>query len=278
SVLKAGLPFAAVQLSLSFAFQVDTIFLSRYVSDEVVGWYSAAYRLTLSFLTISRSFNDAILPTLAREHTNNPATVSQWYYTSVRFIVLIALPIAVGGSLLSSGIINIFGEEFLPSALAFSILIWDIPFVTYHAFCGNIATSIKREGSAARIYVSVGILNVILNAFLIPQFGIAAACLATVVTDFFGAALFYALLRRELGPGLKLRRLLWIGIAAALMGVEVVLLRHLNIFLVIAVGGVTYLTLIWVLPILKDNERQQLLQLPGQVIRRLRPAPTTIGS
>ena len=169
SVIRAGMPFAAVQLSLSFAFQIDTVFLSRYTTDAIVGWYSAAYRLTLTLLTISRSFNDAILPTLAREHAHNPDTVRTWYHTSVRFIILIALPIAVAGSILSRGIVVIYGENFAPSALAFGILIWDIPFVMYHAFCGNIATSIKREGGAARIYVSVGILNVILNALLISE-------------------------------------------------------------------------------------------------------------
>jgi len=272
SVLKAGTPFAAVQLSLSFSYQVDTIFLSRYTSEAVVGWYSAAYRLALAFLTVSRSFNEAILPTLAREHARNPATVQNWYYTSVRFITMISLPIAVGGSLLSTGIVSIYGEDFLPSAIAFGILVWDIPFVMYHSFCGNIATSIKREANAARIYVSVGILNVVLNALLVPRFGIAAACFATVLTDLFGAALFYALLRRALGPGLQLRRLLWIALAATIMGMVVFLLRNINIFAIIAMGGLSYVALVWFLPTLSSVERRQFRQMLDRLAQRIRPA------
>lgn len=271
SVIRAGLPFAAVQLSLSFAFQVDTIFLSHYTSDAVVGWYGAAYRLTLTLFTISQSFNNAILPTLAREHTTNPETVRKWYYASVRFIVMIGLPIAVGGSILSRGIVMVYGDDFLPSAVAFAILVWDIPFVMYHSFCGNISTSIRKEGNAARIYMSVGILNIVLNAFLVPKFGIAAACFATVLTDLFGAALFYAVLRRELGPGLKLNRLLWIGAAAAAMGVIIFLLRDYNIFATVAIGGVFYLLLVWKLPTLAQDERTQLLNLAGRLGSRLRP-------
>jgi O-antigen/teichoic acid export membrane protein len=272
SLIRAGMPFAAVQLSLTFAFQVDTIFLAHYTTDAVVGWYGAAYRLTLTFLSLSASFNQAILPTLAQEHAHNPNTVRAWYYTSTRFIIIIALPIAVGGSILSSGITAIYGTEFLPSTIAFAILIWDIPFVMYHSFCGNIATSIRHEGSAARIYMSVGILNVVLNALLVPRFGIIAACFATVITDAFGAALFYTLLRRELGPGLKFRRLFWIGISAAGMALGLFFIRDLNIFIAAAVGGIAYLILVWLLPTFSMDERAQLLNVVNQISNRLRPA------
>jgi O-antigen/teichoic acid export membrane protein len=271
SLIRAGLPFAAVQLSLSFAFQIDTIFLSHYTSEQEVGWYGAAYRLTLTFISISTSFNNAILPTLAQEYVNNPQVVRNWYYTSVRFITLIALPIAVAGSILSSGITQIYGADFLPSALAFSILIWDVPFIMYHSFCGNISTSIRREGSAARIYMSVGILNVVLNAFLVPRFGVPAACFATVLTDMFGAALFYITLRRALGPGLKLKRMIWIAVAAAVMGVLVLMLRDLNIFIAAGIGGISYLTVSWLLPTFSTEERGQLLGFVKRVTQRLRP-------
>jgi O-antigen/teichoic acid export membrane protein len=269
-LIRGGIPFAMVQLSQTFSFQVDTIFLSRYTSAEVVGWYSAAYRLVISLLTMFRSFNDAVLPTLSREHTSNPATVSTWYYTSVRFILMIALPIAVGGSILNHAIVVLYGSEFQPSGLAFSILIWDIPFVMYHAFCGNITTSIQREANAARIYIAIGILNVVLNALLIPQYGIVAACFTTVITDFFGAALFYSVLRKSLGPGLKLRRLVWIGIASTIMGLCVFFLREINVFLLIGLGGMLYVLLIWFTPALTQDERNQILSLVGRVTRRWR--------
>lgn len=271
ALIRAGMPFAAVQLSLTFAFQVDTIFLAHYTNDAVVGWYGAAYRLTLTFLSLSASFNQAILPTLAQEHAHNPNTVRTWYYTSTRFIIMIGLPIAVGGSILSSGITSIYGEAFLPSTIAFAILIWDIPFVMYHSFCGNIATSIRREGSAARIYMSVGILNVALNALLVPRFGIIAACFATVLTDAFGAALFYTLLRRELGPGLKFRRLFWIGISAAGMALGLLFIRDLNFFIAAAVGGTSYLILVWLLPTFSVDERTQLLNVVNRISNRLLP-------
>jgi O-antigen/teichoic acid export membrane protein len=209
-----------------------------------------------------------MMPTLAREHANNPDTVRPWYYTSVRFIVLVSLPIAIGGTLLSGNLISIFGDEFLPASLAFALLIWDLPFAMYHSFCGNITTSIKREGSAARIYVSVGLLNVLLNAILVPHFGLVAACFATILTDVFGAALFYLLLRREFGSGLKFGKMLYLALAACIMGVVVFLMSTISWVLSIPAGGLIYLFLVWKLPALTESERQQLTNIARQITNR----------
>ncbi len=259
-VIRAGMPFAMVQLSLSFAFQVDTIFLSTYTSDAVVGWYNAAYRLTLTLLTLSRSFNDAILPTLAREYVANPDSVRPWYYTSVRFIAMIGLPIAIGGSLLSDKIGLIYGEDFLPATLALAILIWDLPFAMYHSLCGNITTSISREGQAARIYVSIGILNVILNAILVPRIGLVGACFATVITDAIGAVLFYLVLRKTLGAGLNLNRMLRLLTSSLLMALVVLLLRDAHLLVVIAAGGTAYLLIVWFSGAISMDERMRIIQ------------------
>jgi O-antigen/teichoic acid export membrane protein len=267
SIIKAGLPFAAIQLSLSFAFQVDTIFLSAHTNDATVGWYNVAYRLTLTILAFSHSFNDAILPTLAREHANNPDSVRPWYYTSVRFIMIVSLPIAIGTSLLSDQITLIYGAEFLPAAVALAILVWDLPFVIYHSLCGNLTTSIKKERDAARIYVSIGILNVVLNAILVPQIGLIGACFATVLTDAIGALQFYFLFRHEFGSGLNLRRSLRVMLSGIILAVTVLLLRnYVSVFVVVPAAALVYGVAIWLSGAMSRQERSRIIHL---VIARL---------
>jgi O-antigen/teichoic acid export membrane protein len=267
-VIKHGVPFGIVQLSLSFAFRVDTIILSGHVSDAQVGWYNAAYNLTLTLLTMTRSFNDAILPTLAREHVLNPQSVKPWYYRSVKVMLFIGLPIAIGGMLTADKLVHILYEpEFAPAALALAILVWDIPVVMYHSFCGNMTTSIKREVGAARIYGSLGIINTLLNLLLIPRFGILGAAFSTVLTDLTGAAQFYLLFRHEFGAGLGFTRLVRIGIVAGMMGVLVYLLRDMNFFVISLAAAVFYGGLVWISGAFSTEERAQLV---GFVTRRLR--------
>jgi O-antigen/teichoic acid export membrane protein len=260
--LKAGLPFGFIQLSLSFAFRVDTIFLSTYTTDQAIGWYNAAYNLTRSLMIASGAFNTAILPTLAREHALNPEAVRPWYYRSVKIMLFIGLPLAVGGMILSHQVITtLYGAEYSPAAISFLVIVWDLPILMYSSFCGNLTTAIKREGAAARIYGSLGIINVILNLLLIPRFGIVGASFATVLTDLVGAAQFYFLFRREFGAGLGLNKLLRLVLAAVFMGVVVFVLRDFNLFVTIIIGAVSYLLIVWLTGAFSLEERGLLVRL-----------------
>lgn len=268
SLLRAGVPFALVQLSLTFAYQFDTVLLSQQVSNEHIGWYRMAYNLIFTLIALPQAFNSAMQLSLAREHAVDPTSVLPWYYRSVKMMVFITLPIAVGGTVLADKIIgSVFGPENLPAAIILAMIIWDLPFLIYNNFCGNMTTVIKHERSAARIFGSEGVLNVVLNLFLIPRFGIIGSTFATILTDLSGSAQFYLLFRREFGRGLELLRIIKIGIAAVLMGVLVYFLRDWNLLLSVPLAAVFYLVLVWNIGVFTTDERGLLT---GMVIRRLR--------
>jgi O-antigen/teichoic acid export membrane protein len=149
----------------------------------------------------------------------------------------------------------LYTDEFLPSALALQILIWDVPLLMFTGFCGNMTTIIGEERAAARIYAINAIANIILNFYAIPHFGIVGASLVTVVTDLIGALQFHFLLRQKLNlPGMT-----WIFgrilIAAALMGFVLKLAGDLNMFLLIGLGIVIYGSFALGLRLLDDRER-----------------------
>jgi O-antigen/teichoic acid export membrane protein len=270
-LVRASLPFAAIQLALSLSFRVDTVLLNRFgVADGFIGWYSIAYtQLVLMMLNFAQTFTEAVMPTLSREHAANPEAIKPWYFNASRLIVALALPIAVGGMLMADKIIAFLYEPGIaPAAVALAILVWDIPFVMYHAFCGNVTQSIQQEGHAARIYTLMAIFNVTLNLLLIPRFGIIAAAFVTVLTDAFGALQYYFVLRRALGPGLQFHRFLRIGLSSAVMAGVLLLLRDsLHVLPLIALAGVIYLGIAWLSGVFTPEERERLV---GMVARRLR--------
>ncbi|MGQ9890040.1 MAG: flippase [Aggregatilineales bacterium] len=267
SVIRAGLPFGFTQLALSFAFRVDTIVLSQFVSEFEVGLYNVAYNLVLTLLGLSASFGAAVMPTLAHEHARDPASILPWYYSSVRLLMFIGLPVAVGGMLTAPHIVDIlYQSEIAPAAILLAILVWDLPFVMYHSFAGQIANSTVREGAAARIYVSLGFINLALNLIMVPRVGVVGAAFATVLTDATGAALFYFLYRREFGAGLGLKRLIRFAIAAGLMGFVVLVLGQLNFFVIVAVSTPVYLGLVWISGAFSQEEKTRLV---GFVQQRL---------
>lgn len=270
-LIRAGLPFAFIQLSLTYAFDFDTLILESNFSAETVGFYRAAYNFTRSLLIFTTAFSGAVGLTLTRENTTNPDAVRPWYYRSVKFLVFIGLPLAVGGSLLAREImVTLYGTAYAPSAVAFAILIWDTPLLMYTSLCGQIIASILLEGRAARIYACAAALNIGLNLFLIPRYGLIAASFVTLATELTSASLFYLLFRHAIGPGLGFGRLARLAACAAAMGVVVWVLRPyaqgaLTTAAIIGAAGVVYIVLVWVSGALTGEERDLLTGLARKV-------------
>ncbi len=274
-IIMASLPFAAIQISLSFAFRADTVLQGQFgVPFDDIGWYFAAYQLVFTMLGFVQNFTEAVMPTLSREHAANPESIKPWYFNASRVMFALGLPIGFGGLLLSDKIIELlFRPEILPAAVPLAILVWDIPFVMYHAFCGNVAQSMQKERRAAYIYGSLGIFNVGLNLFFIPLFGVIGSAFTTVLTDMFGALQYYVFLRDELGPGLQFARFLRILVGCALMGIVLLLLRDVvNVLLLIPIGGLVYLGFAFVSGVFSPEERERLVGIVTRRLAKLRPA------
>jgi len=261
-LIRSGLPFGIISLTLTIAFSIDTVMLSMYQPEHAVGWYNVAYNLVFSLMFFFRGFKEAIVPSLSRTYVNDPAHVERWYHRSVKFIMMSSVPIAVGGMLIAFPLIRfLYTDDFLPSAPALQILIWDVPLIMFTSFCGNMTTIISEERAAARIYSINAAANVILNLYAIPRFGLVGASLVTVVTDLIGALQFHFLLRRKLHLPDMTWVFLRILIASVLMGVGVRLAGNLNLFLLIGLGAVVYGGLVLGLRLIDDTEWTMILRL-----------------
>jgi O-antigen/teichoic acid export membrane protein len=261
-LIRSGLPFGIISLTLTIAFSIDTVMLSMYQPEHVVGWYNAAYNLVFSLMFFFKGFKEAIVPSLSRTYVNDPTQVERWYHRSVKLIAILSMPIAVGGMLIAFPLIRfLYTDEFLPSALALTMLIWDVPLLMFTSFCGNMTTIISEERAAARIYSINAVANVILNLYAIPRFGVVGASLVTVVTDLIGALQFHFLLQRKL----HLPDMTWVFgrilIASVLMGAVVRLADGLNLFLLIGLGAVVYGVFVLALRLFDSTERAMLLRL-----------------
>lgn len=274
-LVKAGLPFGVISLMLTIAFGIDTVMLSKWEPDHVVGWYNVAYNLVFSITFLFGGFKQAIVPSLAKTFVNDPERVERWYYASVKFIAYISIPIAVGGMIVAFPLIRfLYTDEFLPAGLALQILIWDVPLVMFSAFCGNMTTIISEERAAARIYSINTIANVMLNLYAIPRFGLVGAALVTVVTDLIGTLQFHLHLRRLLSLPRMGGFLARVVSASVIMGGLVWLMPGVNLFLRIGLGGLSYMLLSFPFSLLDERERRMLATLLMKIplVSRIRRA------
>jgi O-antigen/teichoic acid export membrane protein len=254
-LIRLGIPFGIISLALTITFSIDTVMLSKYQPAQVVGWYNAAYNLVFSLMFFFNGFKEAIVPSLSRTYVHDPTRVERWYHRSVKIILLISMPLAMGGMLVAYPLIRLmYTATFLPAALALQILIWDVPLLMFSAFCGNMTTIISEERAAARIYSINAVSNVVLNLYAISHFGLLGAAFVTVITDLIGGLQFYFFLRRKLHLPDMASVFARVLVAVSIMGVVVWLASHLNLFLMIGLGALVYCTLVLALKLLDRSE------------------------
>ncbi len=265
-MIRSGLPFGIISLMLQIAASIDTVMLSRLRTDAEVGWYNVAYGLIFSLMFLVRGFKTAIVPSLTRAFVEEPREVERWYYRSVRYIVLIALPLAAGGMVTAFPLIRLlYGQQFDPAALGLQILIWDLPFLMFASLCGNMTTVIGEERAAARIYTINTVANVVLNALAIPLYGLIGAAFVTVITDLISALQFHFLLRRKLHLPTMSGFLLRVGLASAGMAAGVAWLGNAPLVLLLAAGAGLYLALTLLLRIPDESEKALARKLAARL-------------
>jgi O-antigen/teichoic acid export membrane protein len=272
-LIRSGLPFGIIMLALTIAFSIDTVMLSMFEPPEVVGWYNAAYHMVRTLMLVYGAFSVAVVPSLSRVYATEQVAVERWYHRSVKFTLLQGLPMAVGGMLVAYPFMQfLYTDEFLPSGLALQILIWDVPLLMYTSFCGNMTTIIGAERAAARIYSINAVANILLNLYAIPRFSLVGAALVTVVTDLIGVLQFHLLLRDRLHLPNMTSVLVRVTLAAAGMGIIVLLAGRLNFLVLIGLGIVAYGGLVLVLRLIDESEWNALSSLARRLAGKVLPA------
>jgi len=241
SLLRASIPFGIVGLATVVSYKIDTVLLSFYHGDAMVGWYNAPYNLIMMLMIISHSINQSLYPSLTRRYARDAGTVNRVLGRVTKYLLIISLPIALGVTILAQPIVStLYGEAFEHSALALQILIWVLPAMFLTDLFGHTTMAMDNERGVARVNTVNALFNVTLNLLLIPSYGLLGAAVTTVLTEMVGVTQYYFLLRHKVTAvdlGTTLVRLLASGL---IMSVLVWMVRGCNLLLAIGVGAVVY--------------------------------------
>jgi O-antigen/teichoic acid export membrane protein len=239
-LVRACAPIGAVQISLLISYKMDTVLLSIFRSNEIVGVYAVAYNLIFSLMLISHSVNLALFPALSRV-SDDRAALNDLAARAVKCLTLLCVPVAFGGALLASALIRVlYTDAYRQAATVLQIVIWVLPFMFLTEFYGYYLTAIHRERSAGRAALIMAGMNVVLNLICIPRFGVWAAAIITVITEVvFLAQYLWAL--RDRGAIGSLARLLWRPVlASSVMALALRVLPLHALPAMIVLGAVIY--------------------------------------
>jgi len=189
-LFKEALPIALSSVIWIIYYQIDIVMLSPMQGDAAVGVYSAAHKLFEPFSLIPMALMTSLFPVMSKAFKTSRERLIKSYRLGIKYLLIMALPIAIGTALLSDKIILlIYGAEFAESATVLQILIWALVFNFVNSLLLHLLISIDEQKLNTLSTGICAIVNIALNFILIPILSYNGAAIATVATH---AVLFIA--------------------------------------------------------------------------------------
>jgi len=181
--LRSGLAMMLMTALNIINSRADILMLGAMTNSESVGIYNIAVRggELITFLMIA--VHASLGPTIAKLYTNKDIERLQRVITkSTRIVFSLSLPVGLGLIFFGYWFLLIFGPDFTQGKYALAILSAGQIFNVFMGPVALILIMTHHERDAAIGLGISAILNITLNALLIPQWGLEGAATATAVS------------------------------------------------------------------------------------------------
>lgn len=188
AIIKQSMPYALLILLMMIYYRSDAIMLERLCVDgkKETSIYAQGYRFFEAFNMIGYLFAGLLLPMFSNM-LKNKQDISNLLQMSFKLLFLISLIISSSIYLNKTEIIEwrygVFGQELHQSASAFGVLMLCFVAVSTTYIYGTLLTA-NGNLKMLNLLALVGVvINVILNLFLIPKYGVFGAAIASFITQ-----------------------------------------------------------------------------------------------
>ncbi|NIS38809.1 oligosaccharide flippase family protein, partial [Candidatus Saccharibacteria bacterium] len=261
SIFKQAYPFALMGLFGTVSMRIDTIMLKIFHTDAIVGIYNVARKLMESITFIPENISYALFPALSVLYLTQKRQFDRTFQRTFHYLMFVAILIVIVLFILSPQIINLlfepeFARAYIPLrwlSLALGILFMKFAFTALMSAIG--------KQHLLSILAGIGMLiNVGLNYLLIPDYDILGASLASVVSEAIIIITIIIVIRKTINlPELALP-IFKALLAGLVLAVIVYLIQSWNIFLVLILAGLFYLSLLAALKVVSKEDVQYFYQ------------------
>jgi O-antigen/teichoic acid export membrane protein len=197
---SVGLTFVAADGFYLLLSQADIIMLGIFLGAKTAGIYSVASRLATLISFSHRAAHTIGAPLISELHTTNQRReLKRVLRLSVLGITSLALPTLVILLIAGKWILGLFGPEFSEGYISLIILSAGQILIAMVGLVGTLMFVTGHHARAARIVGINAALNILLNAVLIPMFGMLGAAVASLITTICSNSLMLVFTIRNLG-------------------------------------------------------------------------------
>jgi O-antigen/teichoic acid export membrane protein len=185
SVLKEAAPLALVSGMGIIYYRIDSIMIAAFHQMTDVGIYGGAYMIVEGVMLLVRVIMAATFSRLS-QYGSSPGQVFYRFYKKMLLLVTgLALVLAAVMFFAASPVFGLFlGTEYMAAVPVFHILLLSVVALYPGTLATQALIAVDRQMVYMVIALGCTLINVTLNLFLIPEYGIQGAAWATVISDF----------------------------------------------------------------------------------------------
>jgi len=246
---QVTVPFAVAGIFSRVYSYIDSVMLSKMVSETAVGFYGAAYKIVFAFQFLPMGLAAAVYPAMSGYYVSDRDRLGKIFVASLRYLLMVVMPITAGIFVLAKPFVRlVYGSAFGGSVLPLQILIFSLIFAFLYWPAGSLLNACDRQAKNTAVMGATMVSNVLLNIFLLPRYGAAGAATAALVSNaiLFGSAYWFAGRVTTFDQKGLLKAAGRICLAAAVMALAVAGLKDaLGAIAVIPLGAAVYVAVLW---------------------------------
>jgi O-antigen/teichoic acid export membrane protein len=264
---------AAWPLILSGAFYVidnrlDILVLSFFLSESEVGVYNAAVTVVYVLLLLPQAYQVAVFPAMSRLYAASRDGLGRLYTYSLKYMLLLALPVAVSLTFVPDAVANLFGPEFGPASPVLRIMAWVIPLLFANVPTARLLIAGDHQSVVARSLMIRLALGSLLSVTLALRYGYLGVAATRLISTFVMVALNYTFVYRHIHRGYERGTAFRFLLAASGMGTVLLLLRGLLPWAVL-LGGTVYLFILFLSGAFSQDEKTMFKGLTTALTERI---------
>ena len=201
--MLSAVPFLGIAVANLVIAQADILILGALGSPTEAGLYAPARRIGNLITIVLTSVNTIAAPLFSELYAQGKTNALQKaVHMAANWIFIFSVPCCIIVMIFAKSILLLFGPEFQISYRALQIIAGAQLLNALAGSVGFLMMMTDHQNKASFLMIICAIINLLLNFFLIPIFGIIGAALSNFVTTILwnGALLFLTLKYLHINP------------------------------------------------------------------------------
>jgi O-antigen/teichoic acid export membrane protein len=183
-LLRESIPAGLSALIVVVYLRLDNVLIGKFIGEQGVGEYSAAYRLTEPILLVFSSLSISLYASLSKYRTAHDLSAAKSFFSALlKPVIISGILFSVIFYVFSGSLTKIFPNSYQSTALVLEILSWSILFKAINPQLTAFITARGKYRLMMIISFFNLMVNIAANLILIPIYQMRGAAAAVVITE-----------------------------------------------------------------------------------------------